>query len=71
MGVFISKFNLQEFEQERITLFVVAVLVLVVTGIIILIVRVVNYFDKKNSYLNRIQKLVIDLKQIDLLYKLN
>lgn len=45
--VVISKFNLQEFEQERITLFIAAVLVLVVTGIIILAVRVVNYLIRR------------------------
>lgn len=64
----ISKFNLKEFKQEGITLFIAIMLGILVVGGLILVIRVWNYFEKKSSYFNRIQKLVLDLKQIDLLY---
>lgn len=68
LGAVISKFNLKEFKQEGITLFIAIMLGILVVGGLILVIRVWNYFEKKSSYFNRIQKLVLDLKQIDLLY---
>lgn len=68
LGVVISKFDMKEFKQEGITLFIAIMLVILVVGGLILTIRVWNYFEKKSSYFNRIQKLVLDLKQIDLLY---
>ena len=64
LGAVISNFFSKEFTEESITLFVGILLI----GGLILTVKVWNHFEQKSSYLNRIQKLVLDLKQIELLY---
>lgn len=64
LGVVISQFNQEEFKQEEITLMIG----ILATGVLILTVKVLNYFDRKSSYFFRKQKLVLDLKQINLLY---
>ena len=67
-GVVISQFNQEEFKQQDSMIFATIMSGILVVGGLILAVKIWNYFDRKSSYLNRIQKLVLDLKQIDLLY---
>ena len=67
-GVVISQFNQEEFKQQDSMIFATIMSGILVVGGLILAVKIWNYFDRKTSYLNRIQKLVLDLKQIDLLY---
>ena len=67
-GVVITNLYQKEFEQKIFNELLGIMILVLVTGVLILGLRIWNYFVKKNSYLNRIQKLVLDLKQIDLLY---
>lgn len=67
-GVVITNLYQKEFEQKIFNELLGIMIVVLVTGVLILGLRMWNYFEKKNSYFNRIQKLVLDLKRIDLLY---
>ena len=71
LGIIIPSVIKEKVNQNGVQAYAIIIAALIIIGFIICMIKVYAYIDRKDTYLDKTRKLVIELKQIDLLNKLN
>ena len=70
LGILIPSIIKEKGNQDRIQTYAIITAIIIIIGLIIAMIKIYAYIDRKDTYLDTTRKLVIELKQIDLLNKL-
>lgn len=71
LGIIIPSVIKEKVNQNGVQAYAIIIAALIIIGFIICMIKAYAYIDRKDTYLDKTRKLVIELKQIDLLNKLN